>query len=385
MVKKVVMPAAGQTTDIATVTKLTVSVGDSVKKGDVLLEVETDKAVLPIESFAKGFVTEIYVNEFDQVDAGTLLLAIGDAADLEAAKNKPAEAPASAVEDDDDEDDFVPVMPKSEPAPAPVSAPASASAPVKVSVSGKAMPNAKKLASELGVDLDKITPSNGEFIKACDVRAAAENQKKPEIAPAEDVIPTARMRNTLSRRWDAFVPTFGVSVTCSDEAYSKLAEKSPAVSPVHYVMMALSRLAQRYPILRALNDGGKLPLSEGSDIGLAVFAENGTVTSVVESAEKLGANAIAEACGKNLTLVAKGDLSSVRPCPVSVYDATGYKVDSFTAPVCAPGVASFGITLGEGSIAVSGSFDIRVIEGNVGASIMSDLRDFIENPVLMLI
>lgn len=383
MVKKVVMPAAGQTTDIATVTKLMVSVGDSVKKGDVLLEVETDKAVLPIESFAKGFVTEIFVNEFDQVDAGTLLLAIGDAADLEAAKNKPAEAPAPAVEDDDDEDDFVPVMPKSEPAPAPVSAPAPA--PVKVSVSGKAMPNAKKLASELGVDLDKITPSNGEFIKACDVRAAAENQKKPEIAPAEDVIPTARMRNTLSRRWDAFVPTFGISVTCSDEAYSKLAEKSPAVSPVHYVMMALSRLAQRYPILRALNDGGKLPLSEGSDIGLAVFAENGTVTSVVESAEKLGANAIAEACGKNLTLVAKGDLSSVRPCPVSVYDATGYKVDSFTAPVCAPGVASFGITLGEGSIAVSGSFDIRVIEGNVGASIMSDLRDFIENPVLMLI
>lgn len=383
MVKKVVMPAAGQTTDIATVTKLMVSVGDSVKKGDVLLEVETDKAVLPIESFAKGFVTEIYVNEFDQVDAGTLLLAIGDAADLEAAKNKPAEAPAPAVEDDDDEDDFVPVMPKSESAPASVSAPAPA--PVKVSVSGKAMPNAKKLASELGVDLDKITPSNGEFIKACDVRAAAENQKKPEIAPAEDVIPTARMRNTLSRRWDAFVPTFGVSVTCSDEAYSKLAEKSPAVSPVHYVMMALSRLAQRYPILRALNDGGKLPLSEGSDIGLAVFAENGTVTSVVESAEKLGANAIAEACEKNLTLVAKGDLSSVRPCPVSVYDATGYKVDSFTAPVCAPGVAAFGITLGEGSIAVSGSFDIRVIEGNVGASIMSDLRDFIENPVLMLI
>jgi len=383
MVKKVVMPAAGQTTDIATVTKLMVSVGDSVKKGDVLLEVETDKAVLPIESFARGFVTEIYVNEFDQVDAGTLLLAIGHAADLEAAKNKHAEAPAPAVEDDDDEDDFVPVMPKSESAPAPVSAPAPA--PVKVSVSGKAMPNAKKLASELGIDLDKIMPSNGKFIKACDVRAAAENQKKPEIAPAEDVIPTARMRNTLSRRWEAFVPTFGVSVTCSDEAYSKLAEKSPAVSPVHYVMMALSRLAQRYPILRALNDGGKLPLSEGSDIGLAVFAENGTVTSVVESAEKLGANAIAEACEKNLTLVAKGDLSSVRPCPVSVYDATGYKVDSFTAPVCAPGVASFGITLGEGSIAVSGSFDIRLIEGNVGASIMSDLRDFIENPVLMLI
>ena len=95
MVKKVVMPSAGQTTDVATVTKLHVAVGDAVRKGDVLMEVETDKAVLPIESFAKGFVTEICVNEFDKVDAGTLLLTIGDAADLEAAKScaKTEEAP----------------------------------------------------------------------------------------------------------------------------------------------------------------------------------------------------------------------------------------------------------------------------------------------------
>ena len=99
MVKKVVMPSAGQTTDVATVTKLHVAVGDAVRKGDVLMEVETDKAVLPIESFAKGFVTEICVNEFDKVDAGTLLLTIGDAADLEAAKScaKTEEAPAPAA------------------------------------------------------------------------------------------------------------------------------------------------------------------------------------------------------------------------------------------------------------------------------------------------
>lgn len=380
MVKKVVMPAAGQTTDIATVTKLCVSVGDSVKKGDVLLEVETDKAVLPIESFAKGFVTEIFVNEFDQVDAGTVLLAIGDAADLEAAKNKPAEeTPAPAAEEDDDEDDFVPVMPKSEPAP--ILAPA----PAKVSVSGKAMPNAKKLAAELGVDLNTVVPANGEFIKASDVKKAAESIKKPEIAPVEEVIPTARMRGTLARRWDAFVPTFGVSVFCSDGAYTKLAAQNPAITPAHYVMMVLARLAQRYPILRALNDGGKLPLSDGSDIGLAVFAENGTVSSVVESAEKLGALAIAAVCEKNFAAIAKGDLSSVHPCPVSVYDACEYKVDSFTVPVCAPSVAAFGVTIGEGKITVSGSFDIRVIEGNLGASVMSDLREFIENPVLMLI
>jgi len=378
MVKKVVMPAAGQTTDIATVTKLCVSVGDSVKKGDVLLEVETDKAVLPIESFAKGFVTEIFVNEFDKVDAGTVLLAIGDAADLEAAKNKTENTPAPAVEDDD-EDDFVPVMPKAESAPTPAAA--------KAGVSVKAMPNAKRLASELGVDLDKLIPSNGEFIKVCDVKEAAESAKKSAPAPSltEDYIPTARMRNTIARRYEGFVPTFSAGVTCSDKAYRKIAEKNPSVSAAHYVMMMLSKLALRYPILRALNDGGKLPLSAVCDIGLAVFAENGTVTSVVPSAEKLGASEIAAVCEKNLTSIAKGDLSSVYDCPVSVYDACGYSIDFFTAPVVAPSVASFGVVLSEGKITVNGSFDIRVIEGNVGASVMSDLREFIEDPVLILI
>ena len=98
MVKKVVMPSAGQTTDVATVTKLCVAVGDAVRKGDVLMEVETDKAVLPIESFAKGFITEIFVSEFEKVDAGTLLLTIGDAADLEAAKSGAATEATPATE-----------------------------------------------------------------------------------------------------------------------------------------------------------------------------------------------------------------------------------------------------------------------------------------------
>ena len=94
---------------------------------------------------------------------------------------------------------------------------------------------------------------------------------------------------------------------------------------------------------------------------------------------------IAAVCEKNLTSIAKGDLSSVYDCPVSVYDACGYSIDFFTAPVVAPSVASFGVVLSEGKITVNGSFDIRVIEGNVGASVMSDLREFIEDPVLILI
>ena len=135
MVKKVVMPSAGQTTDVATVTRICVSRGDAVRKGDVLMEVETDKAVLPIESFARGFVTEIYVSEFDKVDAGTPLLAIGDAADMDKPDEKTAEASAAPAQ----EDDFVPVMPAAE------SASANEAQKVMASrnVGAPAMPNAK--------------------------------------------------------------------------------------------------------------------------------------------------------------------------------------------------------------------------------------------------
>ena len=389
MIKKVVMPAAGQTTDIATVTKLKVQVGDPVKKGDVLLEVETDKAVLPIESFAKGFVTAVYVNEFDTVDAGTPLLAIGDAADLEAAKSAPAEVePAPAPAEEDDEDDFAPVMQSETPPAAVAAAPVVAPAPAPAKAEGvRAMPNAKRLAAELGVDLSAVEAENGSFIKASDVRRAAEAAKVTAAPlPVQDepeTIPVARMRNTLARRWESFVPTFTVTVSCASEAFSALEQEG--VRPVHYVMMALSRLAMRYPILRACNDGGRLPLSEGSDVALAVYGDNGTVGAVVSHADTMGVRAIAETCEKNLIAVQKGDLSSVVPCPVMVYDATAYGVDGFVPPVSAPGVAAFGLTVTDGKLNLSGSFDIRVIEGNVGASMMADLRRFIENPVLMLL
>ena len=87
MIKKIIMPSAGQTTDTATVTRVCVKVGDKVTRGQVVAEVETDKATLPVESFATGYVCGVYVEDFQVVDAGSLLFEVGDEADLEAAKS----------------------------------------------------------------------------------------------------------------------------------------------------------------------------------------------------------------------------------------------------------------------------------------------------------
>lgn len=400
MVKKVVMPSAGQTTDVATVTKLCVAVGDAVRKGDVLMEVETDKAVLPIESFAKGFITEIFVSEFEKVDAGTLLLTIGDAADLEAAKSgaateatpAPAAAPAPAAPVcDDDGDDFVPVMAdKKFEESKPVTLPMPKGRPVVISL--PAMPNAKKLAAELGVELEHVAASNGSFIKASDVRAAAEAAAKavkaePAEAPA-DTIPTGRMRDSLARRWEnsAAVPVFSVSVSADATAVMSLCEAAEA-TPAHFVMMALPRLAERYPLLGVVYAGGVQKVLPAGAAAIAVCGDNGTVSSAVANASALGLGAIARTAAANAAAILGGDMSSVDGAAFTVFDASGWGVDSFTPPLRTPETAAFGVAVdGDGKrITVSAAFDVRVWESRTALSLMSELKARLGDPALMLI
>ncbi len=401
MVKKVVMPSAGQTTDVATVTKLHVAVGDAVRKGDVLMEVETDKAVLPIESFAKGFVTEICVNEFEKVDAGTLLLTIGDAADLEAAKsgakaeNAPAPAPAPTPAADDDEDDFVPVMAAKEEekteAAKPVTLPLVPGIPVVTAL--PAMPNAKKLAAELGVALDAVSASNGSFIKASDVRAAAEKAKKaaaaaPAAAPEADTIPTGRMRDSLARRWEnsAAAPVFSVSVSADAAAVGALCDAAgDGATPAHFLMMTLPRLAERYPLLDVVYTGGKQKLLPAGAAAIAVYGDNGTVSSAVGGAATLGLGAVARASAANAAAILGGDMSSVDGAAFTVYDASDCGVDSFTPPIRTPETAAFGVACNGAKITVSAVFDVRVWEGRTAISLMHDIKARLENPALMLI
>ena len=400
------MPSAGQTTDVATVTKLCVAVGDAVRKGDVLMEVETDKAVLPIESFAKGFITEIFVSKFEKVDAGTLLLTIGDAADLEAAKSgaateatpateaapapQAAPAPAAPVCDDDG-DDFVPVMAdKKVEESKPVTLPMPNGRPVVISL--PAMPNAKKLAAELGVELEHVEASNGSFIKASDVRAAAEAAAKavkaePAEAPA-DTIPTGRMRDSLARRWEnsAAAPVFSVSVSADATAVMSLCEAAEA-TPAHFVMMALPRLAERYPLLGVVYAGGVQKVLPAGAAAIAVCGDNGTVSSAVANASALGLGAIARTAAANAAAILGGDMSSVDGAAFTVFDASGWGVDSFTPPLRTPETAAFGVAVdGDGKgITVSAAFDVRVWESRTALSLMSELKARLGDPALMLI
>ena len=423
MVKKVVMPAAGQTTDEATVTKILVKVGDSVKKGDPLLEVETDKTVLPIESFAKGFVTEIFVKEFDKVDAGSALLAIGDEKDLEAAKNgasapapAPAAAPAPTPAADDDEDDFAPIIPGSAPVTAAPAAPAAAPAP-KASGDYKAMPNAKKLACELGIDLATVAPANGEFIKASDVKLAAENKPAavPEaIAPEADYVdeklPNIRkviakaMHNSLSTMAQLTLNTSfdATKILALREQLKTNAEKFGLsnITLNDMILYAVSRVILNHRSLNANYLDDTMRFFNTVNLGIAVDTERGLLVPTLMHAEKLSLNELSAQAKALIGEAQKGTIApdKLKNGSFTVTNLGSLGIESFTPVINPPQTGILGVDtitrrikevdgcdVTYPAMGLSLTFDHRALDGAPAAKFLKELVFALENFDLLLI
>ena len=422
MVKKVVMPAAGQTTDEATVTKILVKVGDSVKKGDPLLEVETDKTVLPIESFAKGFVTEIFVKEFDKVDAGSALLAIGDEKDLEAAKNgasAPAPAPAAApalTPADDDEDDFAPIIPGSAPVTAAPAAPAAAPAP-KASGDYKAMPNAKKLACELGIDLSTVAPANGEFIKASDVKLAAENKPAavPEaIAPEADYVdeklPNIRkviakaMHNSLSTMAQLTLNTSfdATKILALREQLKANAEKFGLsnITLNDMILYAVSRVILNHRSLNANYLDDTMRFFNTVNLGIAVDTERGLLVPTLMHAEKLSLNELSAQAKALIGEAQKGTIApdKLKNGSFTVTNLGSLGIESFTPVINPPQTGILGVDtitrrikevdgkdVTYPAMGLSLTFDHRALDGAPAAKFLKELVNALENFDMLLI
>ena len=162
--QEIKMPSAGQTTDEATIVTVNVKVGDTVKRGDVLCEAETDKAVLPVESFAAGKVLAVLVKEGDTVNAGTVLVAVGKDGESYQGAAAPAVAPAPAA---------------AAPA-APVTAAAPAAGPANVGTE-ITMHSAGQTTDE--VTIVTVNVKVGDTVKRGDVLCEAETDKA--VLPVE--------------------------------------------------------------------------------------------------------------------------------------------------------------------------------------------------------
>lgn len=412
------MPSAGQTTDEAKIVAVNVKVGDTVKRGDVLVEAETDKAVLPVESFASGTVLAVLVEEGSPVTKGTVLLVLGKAGEtyVPAIKDAPASpnTPTAAV----------PQTAKNESAPASLL---------------PAMPNAKKEARDRGLSLTDIPAANGLFLKRSDVLAYAEAAASAETparlpereeylpiiksggrSPSEtrtntetsletksySVMPMDRMRRIIGQRmlessqnipaWQCVVSVDMTNAIALREAYKK---RDVKLSFNDILAKAIAVASRKYPLVNARYEDGEIRIYDHTNVGLAVVTDNGNL--VVPVAREIDRKSLAEIGSDYKALIKKARVGKLLPdemgCgSITISNLGMYDVDQFVAIVNPPESCILAVgriqkqPVWDGTafsprdmMTITGSFDHRMIDGAYGAQFLKDLKTLMEEPVLL--
>jgi pyruvate dehydrogenase E2 component (dihydrolipoamide acetyltransferase) len=409
MIKEIKMPSAGQTTDTALVTKWLVSKGDIVKRGDLLLEVETDKAVLPVESYTDGIIIDILVSENETVSSGDILALIGNKKDLEEASNQPIIVNSSSKAEAfitpqkiSEGDEYIQII-KEE---------SKESACAKRASTRKtylAMPNAKKLARETGIDLTNVIPLNGKVIKQADVQLFInKNISIKDETKEYEIIPMSRMRQTIARRMTDSMQTIpAFHITIHADATKLIALKDDIyktydtikVSYTDIVMKSVAVVGKEYRMINARFENDELRLYQHTNIGLAVAIDGGLVVPVVKNTEEKSIIEIAKVNQNNIKNAREGklSLSELGTGSITISNLGMFDIDHFAAIINPP--ESCILALGSITTApvwtgtewrpipkmsITGSFDHRFIDGAYGAEFMKALKNIIENPVMML-
>lgn len=435
----ILMPALSPTMETGTLAKWLVKEGDTVSAGQVLAEIETDKATMEYESADEGVVGKIFVPAgTEDVAVGTkiaVLLEEGESAD--AIQNGGAAAPAPKAE-----------APKAAAAPQPQQqapeAPAAAqpqAAPAVASQNGgdrvKASPLARRIASQKGIDLSAVKGSGpgGRIIKA-DIEAfvpgarpaaaapaaqaatapaaAAAAPAAPSYGPPADVpfeeVKLSNMRKTIARRLQESkqtVPHFYLTIDCEidnllkvrKELNGRLEKEGVKVSVNDFVIRAVALALKKVPAANVQFAGDKMYWFKRQDISVAVAIEGGLVTPVVKDAGSLGLGEIAKQVAALAAKAREGKLmpEDYQGGTFSISNLGMYGIKQFEAVINPPQACILAVGAGEqrpvirdGAVAIANvmtvtlSCDHRAVDGAVGAEFLQAFKRLIEDPLLML-
>ncbi len=414
MIKQILMPNAGQTTDTARINKWFVKKGDRVKRGDVLVDVETDKATLDIESFTAGIVIELKYSEGDEVSSGNVLALIGDEEDLSSKdKTIPIPVEEKSVEitvgkplGGDEINQAVPVEKQS-------TLPAPSIQPQKSPSSGKdfkAMPNAKKLARERGINISVVSPSNKEYVKVSDVEVHDRKNISTLGSMEYTILPVNNMRSVIGMRMlesvqniPSFSATIKVDMTEAIALRKSFQEElGIKISFNDLIAKAIAVTARKFTLINARFEDDEVRIYKHTNIGLAVDVEGGLLVPVVRNVDLLGLGEIAATNQKNIEAARTGILlpDSIGGANLTISNLGMYEVSQFTAIINPPESCIFAIgkietaptwdEIGElwkpvPMMMITASFDHRLIDGAYGAQILKNIKALIEHPALMLL
>ncbi len=434
----ITMPALSPTMESGTLSKWLIKVGDSVKPGDVIAEIETDKATMEVEAVDEGVVTDILVPEgAEDVKVNAVIARLAeegeDATNAPAANAPPAQdvAPKAAPAPKQAE------TPQPQPSPPAAGAiPEASGRPAPATSTGRhiASPLARRMAQIAGVDLATVKGSgpNGRIVKA-DVEAATGSVQAPAV-PAEPASPPvsarapstaaplqptdvpfetvklSNMRKTIARRLTESkqtVPHFYLTVDVRLDAMLKLrGELNKALegqgiklSVNDLLLKALGLALVQVPDANVSFAGDHLRKFSRADVSVAVAIPGGLITPVIRDAANKRPGQIATEMKDLATRAKEGKLQPPEYTggTASLSNLGMFGIKQFDAVINPPEGLILAVGAGEKRpyviddalgiatvMSATGSFDHRAIDGSVGAEFMSAFKALVENPLGML-
>lgn len=399
MAREIRLPQLGETMEVGTIVSCLVKVGDQVTKGQVIFEIETDKATLEMESPADGFVKHILAEVNQTLPVGTPILVLGE-------------------KDEEVAQSFIDSLKGGTP-PAPTAAAAAPAEPIKAEPeagkpSGRVMasPRAKKLADELGVDLTRVTGTGpGGKVTEEDVKKAAIPKPARPAAPAVTgaevklgaAIPLNRLQKITAERMlksKREIPCFYLTVRADVTELMKLRTKFNETSDVKisyndFIIKAVAVGLEKFPIMTGQLAGETIKLVEAIHVGLAIAVPDGLVAPVVKDVNKKDVVQIAR---DREALVERARSNRLSPADleggcITVTNLGAFGIESFI-PIVVPGQCSI---LGIGQITdtcipddgnilvrklmnMTLSVDHKVTNGAYAAQFLDFTRKLLEDP-----
>jgi len=403
MISEVVMPQMGADMEEGTVVRWLKREGEEIERGDVIAEIETDKANVEIEAFDSGVFRKVLANEGDTVSVGTIIAVIASPEEdlspyeREAVTTTPTASPEAAAEER---------RPETPPKAAP---PAGTNGRVRAS------PVARKLAQQKDLDLSRIrgTGPDGRIVRR-DVEAAAE-QATTGPAQAAPPAPTeaagmSRMRQTIARRMAQskreaphYYITMDIDISEAERLRRQINEGSGdefRASVNDFIVLATTRALARHPMFNTWFVEGEIRRHDAINVCIAIALEDGLIAPAILDCGNKGLREIAHA-SRDLAERARSGVLKPEEYTGGTFTVSNlgmFGVETLVAIIQPPQTAILGVgavrtvpIVRDGAVAtgelmkVALSGDHRVTDGAQGAEFLTELRSLLENPAALLV
>ena len=421
------MPKLSDTMSVGTVVKWYKSVGETVANGDILAEIETDKATMELENFDDGVLLKLLASEGDEVEIGKPLAVIGedgeDVSGFEVTAQEPAQQLSTQVTKEPTDDSVPSDQETVEVAPPEVTTERAHTGRIFAS------PLAKKIARERNIDLSVIQGSgpNGRIIKKDVVSLSEPSPPKPsstEIttakthtseSPVGRSVAVSKMRSVIARRLlesKTTIPHFYLQKEINSEPIGlarkaineTLAQDSSALSKVSIndlILLACAKTILRVPEINSSWSESEITYHGNVHLAFGVAVDDGLVTPVIRNAETLDLRSISESAK---SLITKSRSKKLTPDEMSgstftVTNLGMFGIDFFSGIINPPNAAilSVGASIAKPIVDNNGtvrpgetmtlglSCDHRLVDGAIGAQFLASLGSLLENPASLLV